>query len=327
MATIKDVAAQAGVSLGTASRVLSKSPHTSAESRTRVMKAAAQLGYVANGQARSLRRSRTNILGLLISDIRNPFFARLALAAEEEARKSGYMVLYGNANENARTADEIVRVFAQQRVDGFLFSPQGKMTPHIRSFLETGTPLVLLNRRLDGIEAPCFGTDNAGGMNQILRYLHRRGHRRVAFVSGPTFISTGLERYRTFMEGRVRYGFETNPGLVQIGDFQAAGGYHAALHIIRSGLKPTAMVGANGETTVGMLRALHESLGAKEAREIEVVSFDDMTWFDFMDPPISAVRNDAASIGREGVRGLIKLIQGEPVESMMVPTRLIDRSD
>lgn len=326
MTTIKDVAARAGVSLGTASRVLSKSPHTSADSRAKVMQAAKQLGYVANGPAQSLRRARTNILGLLISDIRNPFFARLALSAEKEARKSGYMVVYGNANEDADTADEIVQVFSQQRVDGVLFSPQGIMTPHIRSFLKTGTPLVLLNRHLEGIEAPYFGTDNVQGMNQILQYLHERKHKRVAFVSGPTTISTGLERYRTFMEGRDSFGFDPDPRLVQIGNFLAEGGYRAAQDIIRSGLKPSAIIGANGETTVGILHALHDCLSTKEARRIEIVSFDDMEWFDFISPRISAVRNDATSIGREGAKGLIKLIQGKRVESKMIPTQFIDRS-
>ena len=128
------------------------------------------------------------------------------------------------------------------------------------------------------------------------------------------------------MEGRDSFGFDPDPRLVQIGNFLAEGGYRAAQDIIRSGLKPSAIIGANGETTVGILHALHDCLSTKEARRIEIVSFDDMEWFDFISPRISAVRNDATSIGREGAKGLIKLIQGKRAESKMIPTQFIDRS-
>src|SRR5687767_1484976 len=111
MATIKDVAERAGVALGTASRVLSGSSQTSPDSRMRVLAAAAELKYIANGPARSLRRSKTDVIGLLVSDIRNPFFSELAHAAEQEARKHGYTVLLANANEDAAQADEYLRIF------------------------------------------------------------------------------------------------------------------------------------------------------------------------------------------------------------------------
>jgi len=125
MATIKDVALRAGVSLGTASRVLSGSSQTSPDSRARVLAAAAELDYITNGPARALRRARTDVLGLLVSDIRNPFFSELAHAAEQEARRLGYTVLLANANEDETQADEYLRIFASQRIDGLLLSPQG----------------------------------------------------------------------------------------------------------------------------------------------------------------------------------------------------------
>ena len=326
MATIKDVAALAGVSLGTASRVLSGSSATSPDSRARVQAAAAELAYVANGPARSLRRSRTDVLGLLVSDIRNPFFSELAHAAEREALTLGYSVLLANANEDAEQADEYLGIFASQRIDGLLLSPQGPVTPRLTALIASGMPVVLLNRHVQGLDAPLFETDNAQGVGLVLDWLAKRGHREVAFVGGPTSISTGAERLAAYLAGRADHGITTDDAFIDAGDFLPDGAAAAMTRILDRGVRPTAVFGANGPTTLGAVRALHARLGRDAASAIDVISFDDFDWFDFTAPPITAVRNDAASIGRFGVRGLIDLIAGRPVASRRVEMELVDRS-
>ncbi|MFI9030032.1 LacI family DNA-binding transcriptional regulator [Streptomyces sp. NPDC053560] len=326
MATIKDVAARAGVSLGTASRVLSGSSQTSADSRSRVLTAAAELGYVANGPARSLRRARTDVLGLVVSDIRNPFFSELAHAAEQEARSHGYTVLLANANEDAEQADTYLQTFAGQRVDGLLFSPQSTLSPRLAATAASGLPLVFLNRTVEGIDAPLYGTDNAQGVEQVLTWLQRRGHRDVVFIGGPEEISTGAERRAAYLAGRQAYGISTDDRLLDAGDFLADGAAEAMYRILDRGITFTAVFGANGLTTLGAVRALRERLGTEQAGRIEIVSFDDLDWFEFASPPISAVRNDASSIGRLGVRGLVDLIAGRPASGRRVPTSFIDRA-
>ena len=326
MATIKDVAELAGVSLGTASRVLTGSSSTSPDSRARVLAAAEELAYVANGPARSLRRSRTDVLGLLVSDIRNPFFSELAHAAEREAMLLGYTVLLANANEDAAQADEYLRIFATQRIDGLLLAPQGPVTPRLTALLASGFPVVLLNRRAEGVTAPLFGTDNAQGVGLVLDWLQRRGHRDVAFVGGPAAVSTGAERLAAYLAGREAHGITTDDAFIDAGDFLPDGAAAAMTRILDRGVRPTAVFGANGPTTLGAVRALHARLGSAEASAIEVISFDDLDWFEFTNPPISAVRNDAAAIGRLGVIGLTELIAGRQVASLRVPTELIDRS-
>ncbi|MEU6114507.1 LacI family DNA-binding transcriptional regulator [Streptomyces sp. NPDC047117] len=326
LATIKDVAARAGVSLGTASRVLSGSSQTSADSRSRVLTAAAELGYVANGPARSLRRARTDVLGLVVSDIRNPFFSELAHAAEQEARRHGYTVLLANANEDAEQADAYLQTFAGQRVDGLLFSPQSTLSPRLAATAASGLPLVFLNRTVEGIDAPLYGTDNAQGVEQVLTWLQRRGHRDVAFIGGPEEISTGAERRAAYLAGRQAHGISTDDGLIDAGDFLADGAAEAMWRILDRGAPFTAVFGANGLTTLGAVRALRERLGAEQAGRIEMVSFDDLDWFEFASPPISAVRNDASSIGRLGVRGLVDLIAGRPASGRRVPTSFVDRA-
>ncbi|OJX75285.1 MAG: hypothetical protein BGO91_18435 [Leifsonia sp. 71-9] len=326
MATIKDVAARAGVSLGTASRVLSGSSATSPESRARVQAAAAELAYVAHGPARSLRRSRTDVLGLLVSDIRNPFFSELAHAAERDALRAGYSVLLANANEDEAQADEYLGIFASQRIDGLLLSPQGPVTPRLSALVASGMPVVLLNRHADGLDAPLFETDNEQGVGLVLDWLQRHGHRDVAYVGGPASISTGAERLAAYVAGRAEHGITTSDAFVEAGDFLPDGAAAAMTRILDRGVRPTAVFGANGPTTLGAVRALHARLGREAASAIDVISFDDLDWFDFTTPRISAVRNDAASIGRLGVRGLIDLIDGRPVESQRVAMELVDRS-
>ncbi|MFC9056747.1 LacI family DNA-binding transcriptional regulator [Streptomyces sp. NPDC057074] len=326
MATIKDVAARAGVALGTASRVLSGSSQTSADSRARVLAAAAELGYVAHGPARSLRRARTDVLGLLVSDIRNPFFSELAHAAEQEARQHGYTVLLANANEDAEQADAYLRTFAGQRVDGLLFSPQGTISPQVAATLASGMPLVFLNRTIEGVDAPLYGTDNAQGVQHVLSWLERRGHRDVVFIGGPDTISTGAERRAAYLAGREAHGISTDDRLLDAGDFLAGGAAEAMRRVLDRGVKFTTVFGANGQTTLGAVRALRERLGAEEAARIEVVSFDDLDWFELASPPISAVRNDASAIGRLGVRGLVDLLAGREVTGQRIATTFTDRA-
>jgi LacI family transcriptional regulator len=325
--TIKDVAERAGVSLGTASRVLSGGTSTSPRSRARVQAAAAELNYIANGPARSLRSSRTNVLGLLVSDIRNPFFSELAHAAEREAMRLGYTVLLANANEDRVQADEYLRIFASQRIDGLLLAPQGPVSPQLTSLLSSGLPVVLLNRLVDGLDAPYFATDNRQGVELVLDWLQQRGNRDVAFVGGPTSISTGAEREAAYLAGRASHGISTDAALVDAGDFLADGAERAMKRILDRGVLPTAVFGANGPTTLGAVRALRQRLGASAASRIEVVSFDDLEWFEFVSPAISAVKHDAAAIGRLGVVGLLELIAGRPVTSQRIATTFIDRSD
>jgi LacI family transcriptional regulator len=326
VATIKDVAARAGVALGTASRVLTGSTQTSADSRSRVLAAAAELNYIAHGPARSLRRARTDVLGLLVSDIRNPFFSELAHAAEQEAGRLGYTVLLANANEDQDQVDAYLRIFASQRIDGLLLSPQGGVSPQVEAFRASGKPLVLMNRTVEGLDAPMIGSDNAGGVASVLDWLQRRGHSEVAFIGGPSTISTGAERLAAYKSGRAAHGISTDDGLIDTGDFLANGASEAMLRILDRGKRPTAVFGANGPTTMGAIRALRDRLGADWAQRIAVVSFDDLDWFEFASPPISAVRNNAATIGRLGVLGLVDLIEGRPTESVRVPMEFVDRS-
>jgi len=179
---------------------------------------------------------------------------------------------------------------------------------------------------VDGLDAPMIGTDNAGGVASVLDWLQQQGHRDVAFVGGPSTISTGAERLAAFKAGRETHGLSLDEALIDTGDFLPDGAAQAMHRILDRGVHPTVVFGANGPTTLGVVRALRERLGPTWADQIEIVSFDDLDWFEFASPPISAVRNVAGTIGRVGVARLVDLIEGRAADSQRVATEFIDRS-
>ncbi|WP_235534116.1 LacI family DNA-binding transcriptional regulator [Oerskovia sp. Root22] len=326
MATIKDVAARAGLSVGTVSRVLSGSSKTSADSRRRVFAAAGELGYIAHGPARSLRRSRTDVIGLLVSDIRNPFFSELAHAAEREAAGRGYTVLLANADEDPMQEAGYLRAFAGQRIDGLVLAPQGGDSPQLLKLRASGLPLVLVDRTLDGVAIPSITTDSAAGVRLVLDWLRARGHHEVAYVGGPASLSTGAERRESYLTGRAEVGLSLDPALVDEGDFRVGSGAEAMRRILGRGARPTAVFAADGLMTLGAIQALRAELG-DASYGVDLVAFDDLDWFSIAWPPISAVRNDAAEIGRRGVAALVDLIEGRQVSSQRVPVTFVDRAE
>jgi LacI family transcriptional regulator len=320
MPTMREVALAAGVSTGTASRVLAGHAATSEESRARVTEAAAALGYRMNAQARSLRGSRTNTLGLLVSDVRNPFFSELAHAAEQAAGDHGYLCLLANANEDAGQEQRYLDAFASQRVDGILMTPQSENNPELSRILDEGKHVVFVDRTLRSHEVPSVTIDNAGGIRLALEHLRRRGHRRIGYIAGPTSISTGLARLAAIEELRAEFGLDDDPQLVVQGDFRAISGTDAALRISQLAEPPTAILAADGLMALGAYAALGNAAG------IELVSFDDLEIFGQLRLPISSVSNDPGTMASEAVRLLLASINGEEVESVVIPTRFIDRS-
>ena len=321
MTTIKDVARRAGVGVGTASRVLSGNGSSSAAAKAAVETAAQELRFVANGSARALRRARTDVLGLLISDIRNPFFADLAHGAEQEALEAGYTILLANVDEDPVQEQRYLTAFASQRVDGMLIAPQGHDSRALKELVESERPLVFVDRTLDGLEVPSVTSDNAGGVRSAVAHLMAKGHRSIAYISGPSTVSSSTERLVAFRAACVDAGIDLDDRLIAEGDYRASSGQVALASILDSGLAPTALLTADGLMTLGALDELQRRGGPR----LEMVSFDDAPWFAHVRPPVSAVVNDADEIGRRGVRTLLDLIEGEVGQSSRVPTRFIAR--
>jgi LacI family transcriptional regulator len=322
--TIREVAARAGVSLGTASRVLSGNPATSPTARARVTEAAAALGYRPNAQARSLRLTRTHVLGLLVSDVRNPFFGDIAHAAEQAALGADYVSLLGNANENVEQQDRYIETFLTQRVDGVVLAPQGRSAT-LDALLESGMPVVFVDRTVEGFDVPSVTTDSRLGLDEAVAHLVAAGHTRIGNIGGPQSISTGRERHDAFLEALPRHGLSIDPELVTFGDFRLASGTEAAERLLAVPEPPTALLAADNLMAEGALTTIRRQ-GLRVGTNVEVIAFDDIEWFAHMVPPISVIAQDAGAVGRRAVELLLRVIAGDNPESVVLPTKFIDRS-
>ena len=222
--TIKDVAALAGVSVATTSRVLSGNPATSADARSRVHAAATELDYHPNAQARALRSTRTHAIGLLVPDVRNPFFADLAHTVEQAALVHGFATLLGNANERKDQQDRYLDNLIARRVDGIIVAPLGDGSGSIRSVVAREIPAVFIDRTIDGIDLPSVTTDSDTGIREAVDHLAALGHTRIGYIAGPQSTSTGRERYASFVRAAGARHLSLDPALIVFGDFQAESG-------------------------------------------------------------------------------------------------------
>jgi LacI family transcriptional regulator len=324
MARIKDVAAYAGVSVATVSRVLNGNPAVTDETRRRVDEAMAVLNYVPNGVARSLRTLATRTVGLIIGDILNPFFTELARSVEDEARREDLTVVIGNADERADQQDHYVRTLLEQRVDGLLICPTAEVTPLVQQLVEAGAPLVFLDRTIAGLDVPSVRSDGTAAITALVRHLREQGLRRVALASGPATLSTGRERTRAFTDAMTGCGLEVRPEYVRAGDFREGSGRRITAELLDLPEPPEAVFFGDNLMTLGGLDEIR-ARGLRVARDVAVASFDDVTWFQHTDPPITAIAQPTAEMGRLAVRTLIGRINHEATESAALPAHLVIR--
>jgi len=323
--TIREVAALAGVSVATASRVLSGNPATSPQSRARVASAAAELDFRPNAQARALRGARTNALGLLVSDVRNPFFADLAHTVEQAAILHGFVTLLGNANERADQQDRYLDTLISRRVDGIILAPVGAGSDSIRSLVAREIPTVFVDRTIEGMDVPSVTTDGTAGIRQAVEHFAAAGHTRIGYISGPQASSTGRERFAAFTGSVTESGLGADPGLVYFGDYQAASGSAGVHALLGLGEPPTALLVADSLMAVGAIAALH-SRGVRLGADLAMVAFDDIEWFALLNPALSVISHSVADMGRTAVDLLLQVLDGGTPASVVLPSELIVRA-
>ncbi|WP_406192508.1 LacI family transcriptional regulator [Streptomyces sp. NBC_01017] len=322
--TIKDVATRAGVSVGTVSRVLSGSPATSAAARERVRSAVTELGYRPDARARALRSARSNAVGLLLSDVRNPFFAEVAHGAEQAALAASYVTLLANANEDTTQQDTYLEAFLTQRVDGIIVAPQGEGSGNLRALEQARTPLVFVDRTVEDFDVPSVTADNAQGVDLAVAHLAAHGHTRIGYIGGPPSVSTGRARHDAFLAAVASHGLDEDPALIAVGDFRSASGSTAAATLLAGRRPPTAMLAADSLMAVGALGEVRRR-GLRIGTDLALVSFDDIEWFKELDPPLTVVAHDARALGESAMRLLLDVIEGRPAESVVQPMRLVVR--
>jgi LacI family transcriptional regulator len=326
MPTIDDVAARAGVSTATVSRVLNQHPRVAAQTRRRVREAMDALGYEPNNLARNLRARSLRVFGLIVPDILASFFTAIARGVEDVAYANGFSVMLSNSDDDPAKEAQYLRTLRTERVAGVILGPTEKANQEVKAVLRAGIPLVTIDRRVIGIELDALTTDSGIGVAAAVEHLHAHGHREIAFVGGPTDVSTGLRREEAFLSAQARLGLSTRPEWITRADFRAEGGHAATLAMLAGQERPRALFVANEMMTLGALRAVRE-VGLRMPHDIAVIGFDETPWARLLDPPLTAVAQPAYDLGRLAADALLRRLEDptRPTSTVLLSPRLLVR--
>ena len=322
--SIKDVAKAAGLSVATVSRALNGQSAVSDDARAKVLSAAESLGYRPNIVARSLRTDRTRTIGLVISDVLNPYFTELARSVEEEARALGYSVIIGNADERAELEAHHVRTLLERRIDGLLVSPADDHSPLTLDVADGPTPVVFVDRWIPGCATPVVRADGREAIRDLVAHLYALGHRRLAIIAGPATTTTGRERVEAFRAALSEFGLLLPESHIGRGDFQTRSGRLATEHFLDLPKRPDVVFATDNLMALGALDAIRER-GLRVPDDIGLAAFDDIPWFPHTAPPITTISQPTTELGRVAVRALADLISGKPARSTVLPAHLVVR--
>lgn len=319
-ATIKDVARLAGVSQSSVSRTLSAPDQVRSETRERVQRAVAQLGYYPNRIARGLITGRTGTIGFVVPDVSNPFFSGIVKAAQRRAREVGLAMLLADSDEDPATEMDLIRALTKQ-VDGFVLCSPRAPDDELRSVCGE-VPVVLLNRRV--AQLPSIVFDNADGIRQALGHLAALGHRRVAYVTGPRTSWVNRERLRAVRTIAAGMNLEAVEAASASPDYE--GGVAAADLVLAT--SATAVIAYNDMVGLGLMSRF-TARGIKVPDDISVIGFDDVPAAALVTPALTTVSQPKDQCGRAGVDLLVNLLndtERPPGTRTSLPTRLIVRA-
>ena len=323
---MRDVAALAGVSLKTVSRVVNDEPNVGVALAERVRAAAAQLSYQPNHTASSLRRSdgRSSTIGLLVQDMSNPFSAAIFRAVEDVASAAGIGVLAGSLNEDPDRERELALDLIARRVDGLIIVPAAHDHRYLQLEQRSGTALVFADRPPMLLAADAVVADNREGAATGVRYLLARGHRRIGYLGDLQSIVPAGERHAGYLEALSEAGVPADPSLVRHGIHAPEQAATTCLELLSGPTPPTALFTAQNMITIGAVRALRQ-LGRE--RSIALLGFDDFELADLLQPAVTVVAQDPAAIGKLSAELLLRRIAAadELPKLHVIPTRLIVR--
>jgi LacI family transcriptional regulator len=318
--SVKDVAARAGVSVGTVSNVMNWPDKVSSATVERVQRAIAELGFVRNDAARQLRAGRSHAIGLVILDIGNPFFTDLARGAEDRASKAGLSIILGNSDERAERESSYLDLFEEQRMHGVLISPFGDITARLRRLRERGIPAVLVDRTSADASFSSVSVDDVAGGLLAVDHLIASGRRRIAFVGGPSEIRQVSDR----LEG-ARSAVSAHPGVtlevietraLSVIEGRAAGN---AILARPPADRPDAVFAANDLIAMGVLQALNMQGALHVPRDIALIGYDDIDFASAAVVPLSSIRQPSAMIGATAVEILLE----EAADASLAPRRIV----
>lgn len=328
MATIKQVAEQAGVSVATVSRVANGSGYVSAAVRERVEAAMRALNYQPSALARGLRRQQTRTIGLLLPQMNQPFFSTLACAVERTLFAADYRTLICSSEENAAKEAAYIDILLGERVNGVILVPQGQDPEGVNRLLQANIPVVLVDRDLPDLPLSRVLSDNFGGAYAGTFHLLTLGHERIATISAPADNRTAQARVAGVRQALQDFGTAANPDLLlggSLSEFEV--GYQAGLHLLECPEPPSAVFALTDVVAVGVLHAAAQ-LGLALPADLSVIGFDDVPLATYVIPALTTIAQPIYALGQTAVEILLRRLRqpDAPPETVTLPTRLVIRS-
>ncbi|MBF1674445.1 MAG: LacI family DNA-binding transcriptional regulator [Scardovia wiggsiae] len=322
--TIRDVAQRSGTSVSTVSRALNNRGRISRETKALVEKTAHELGYIPDSRAQAMRSTRTRLVGLLVPDIRNPYFADLAYAIQDTLFDAGYCTSIGTSSEDSVKQDAYIMNMLSQHIDGAIIVPRGGKSKALKALVDISVPMVFVDRHVNDMpEVPVVDSDPSEGLLKALTDLHSRGFRKVGYISGPIVDSPTLQEreYAFRSAGRALFG-EDNL-FVESTSF----GHVSCLSVIRKmrGSGVNAFIFGYSQDAVQAISALGYQ-GLAIGKDISLISFDDLEMFRLMTPNISVISQQVHVIGSLGAQLFLDIVErGRKAGSQRVETVYIPR--
>ena len=312
MVSIKDVAEVAGVSTATISRVLADKPHVRPEVRDHVLAVVQELNYRPNRVARSLRSQKSTIIGLIVSDIENPFFQQVSRAVEDTAHEQGYSVMLCNNDEDPVKEQRYLHLIRDENLAGIILSPTRQTADNFSATSEMNIPMVVIDRRVSNVEVDNVIIDNVQAAHTITTHLIEHGYRRIGAIFGIGS-TTGRERREGFVQALKAHDLQPSTDLVKYTNPREDDGFNTTLKLLQLPEPPDAILTSNSLLAAGALRALRESKKATP-EEVAFASFDETTWAKLVTPALTVIEQPTYEIGRTATELLIKRIQ-DPTRS------------
>jgi LacI family transcriptional regulator len=326
--TIKDVARLSGVSSMTVSRVINDSERVSPETRQRVERAIAELGYVPSRLARGLIRQKTGTLALIVPDVANPFFTLVLRGAEDVARRAGYRMILCDTRADLAIEREVMEEMIAHRVEGIAIAPvSDRSQDHLHRLERFGVQFVLIDRTVSGVDCDVVVGDSAGGARRLVEHLISLGHRRIGFITEGDEVSTARDRRRGYVDALERAGIPLDAGLIVRSTPDPRGGLDGMRRLLELDDPPSAVFTVNNLVAVGAIEAVRAN-DLEVPDDIAIVCFDDIEYASRLYPFLTVMAQPAETLGTLGTQLLLERIEGRaPVQPRIVvlPAQFIVR--
>lgn len=325
--SIKDIARAAGVSHSTVSRALGDSPLVKEATRERIKQLAKEMGYTPHALARSLVTRRTQTVGLVVTTIADPFVSEIVRGLEETGQNHGYTIILCNSNAEPRRELAAVKALREKRVDGIIVTASRIGDLYLPLLEDFGAPIVLINNQQTGRYVYSIGTDDLRGGQIATEHLLSLGHTRIGYIAAPNNVNSSQARMSGYRAALESHGIAFDPVLVADGDGRPAAAMEATARLLSQGENPTAIFCYNDMTAIGAMHALKQ-MGIRVPDDISIVGYDDIPIAEYLDPPLTTIRQQKYDMGCMAMDMLLRLLNGATdVQDVTIePTLVIRRS-